>query len=326
MRLLLLLAAAVCALQAQEFDLVIANGHVMDPESGLNAVRNVGIRDGKIAAISAMQLVGRDSIPARNLIVAPGFIEIGDFAAADVRAGVTTVLDLDRGAASAIGWYHDHTGKSLVNFGVSAGYGAARAAAVRGETAGGSELKLAFDSLRESLQAGALGIGAGFSANQDIPRQEIFTLFSLAAERKAPVYLRLRGGDPLAALQEAIADAAATGASVRILNLDVSAGRQTGLALQMIDGAHRHGVDIEAAAKPELNPTLMEALRARSFAVAERLRLPGKGRIKEGADADLIVFSPDKPEAMRHVIVSGVPVVRDSELRNGIHPGKAIRR
>ena len=41
----------VASAQAESYDLVIANGRVMDPESGLDAVRNVGIRGGKIAAI-----------------------------------------------------------------------------------------------------------------------------------------------------------------------------------------------------------------------------------------------------------------------------------
>ena len=45
--------ALACAAWAQEFDMVIANGRVMDPASGLDAVRHIGIRGGKIAAISA---------------------------------------------------------------------------------------------------------------------------------------------------------------------------------------------------------------------------------------------------------------------------------
>src|SRR4051794_19091888 len=50
---LLLLTAA---LHAQTYDLVIANGRVMDPASGLDAVRYVAVQDGKIAAISATAL------------------------------------------------------------------------------------------------------------------------------------------------------------------------------------------------------------------------------------------------------------------------------
>src|SRR5690348_5970919 len=68
--------AAALACQAQKFDLVIANGHVMDPESGLDAVRNVGITAGKIRAVSARPLSGRQTIDARGLVVSPGFIDI----------------------------------------------------------------------------------------------------------------------------------------------------------------------------------------------------------------------------------------------------------
>jgi urease alpha subunit len=58
------------------FDLVIENGRVMDPESGLDAVRNVGIRDGRIREISAAPLPGKKTLDARGLVVAPGFIDL----------------------------------------------------------------------------------------------------------------------------------------------------------------------------------------------------------------------------------------------------------
>ncbi|SPF46870.1 hypothetical protein SBA4_360017 [Candidatus Sulfopaludibacter sp. SbA4] len=46
MRLLLALLA-VSSLSAQQYDLVLANGHVMDPASGTDAVRHIGIRGGR---------------------------------------------------------------------------------------------------------------------------------------------------------------------------------------------------------------------------------------------------------------------------------------
>src|SRR5260370_25873042 len=58
------------------YDTIIINGRVMDPESGLNAVRNVGIRAGKIAAISSVTLKGAATIDAKGLVVAPGFIDM----------------------------------------------------------------------------------------------------------------------------------------------------------------------------------------------------------------------------------------------------------
>src|SRR5580698_1835084 len=61
---------------AQQYDLVLEGGRVMDPETGLDAVRNVGIRDGKIVRVSSEALLGRRVIHASGLVVAPGFIDL----------------------------------------------------------------------------------------------------------------------------------------------------------------------------------------------------------------------------------------------------------
>ena len=61
---------------AESYDLVIANGRVMDPESGLDAQRTIGIRGGKIAKISTGPLAGKQTIVAKGLVVAPGFIDL----------------------------------------------------------------------------------------------------------------------------------------------------------------------------------------------------------------------------------------------------------
>ncbi|HEY6552153.1 MAG TPA: hypothetical protein VI669_02305, partial [Vicinamibacteria bacterium] len=47
------------------YDLVILGGRVMDPASGLDAVRAVGITGGTIRAVSAQPLQGRDTLDAR---------------------------------------------------------------------------------------------------------------------------------------------------------------------------------------------------------------------------------------------------------------------
>jgi len=63
---------AVVPAQAQDYDLVILNGRVMDPESGLDAVRNVGIKNGKILDITATKIKGKETIVASGHVVAPG--------------------------------------------------------------------------------------------------------------------------------------------------------------------------------------------------------------------------------------------------------------
>src|SRR5262245_45283098 len=76
----LLAAASPFAWRAAQpparYDLVIANGRVMDPESGLDAVRHVGIRAGKIEAISDTPLAGTRVIDATSHVVAPGFVDL----------------------------------------------------------------------------------------------------------------------------------------------------------------------------------------------------------------------------------------------------------
>src|ERR1700722_4573644 len=110
MRLLILMLGLVCAAGAQEFDLVVANGRVMDPASGLDAVRQIGIRGGKVAAISAAALHGRTVLDAKGLVVAPGFIDLHShgqtpenyrFKAMD---GVTTALEMEVGVSPVSTW------------------------------------------------------------------------------------------------------------------------------------------------------------------------------------------------------------------------------
>ena len=119
---------------AQDFDVVIANGRVTDPASGLEAVRNVGIRNGKIAAISTDALHGRTVLDATGLVVAPGFIDLHShgqtpenyrYKAMD---GVTTALEMEVGVSPVPAWYAAREGKSLVNFGATSGHLPARMA------------------------------------------------------------------------------------------------------------------------------------------------------------------------------------------------------
>ncbi len=75
-----LAAAALCAalLEAQpsRFELVLRGGRVMDPASGLDDVRNVAIRDGRIATISRRTLDAPGVLDVTGLVVAPGFIDL----------------------------------------------------------------------------------------------------------------------------------------------------------------------------------------------------------------------------------------------------------
>ncbi|UCE90095.1 MAG: D-glutamate deacylase, partial [Pseudomonadota bacterium] len=73
--MVILCGLAVHPVQAKDYDLVILNGRVMDPESKLDAVRNVGIKDGKITKITKKKISGKQTINAKGHVVAPGFID-----------------------------------------------------------------------------------------------------------------------------------------------------------------------------------------------------------------------------------------------------------
>jgi len=128
--LLALSATMVCA---QQYDVVLQGGRVMDPETGADAVRNVGIRDGKIARISSEGLSGRRIVHAAGLIVAPGFIDLHqhgqDLPSERVKAldGVTTALELEIGAPDVAEFLKTKQGHSLIHYGTSASHVAARA-------------------------------------------------------------------------------------------------------------------------------------------------------------------------------------------------------
>src|SRR6056300_293373 len=132
--LLLLVCFFVCSsAYAADYDLVILNGRVMDPETMMDAVRNVGVKDGKIAAITTEKIRGKETINARDHVVAPGFIdthshtvvtEIGQ--KIHLRDGVTTALELEAGVYPVGLWYDSWEGRGQVNYGATASFIGAR--------------------------------------------------------------------------------------------------------------------------------------------------------------------------------------------------------
>jgi len=67
---------AWAATGAEDFDLVILNGRVKDPETMYDAVANVGVKDGRVAVITKDKITGKETIDATGHVVAPGFIDI----------------------------------------------------------------------------------------------------------------------------------------------------------------------------------------------------------------------------------------------------------
>ncbi|MEP7337815.1 MAG: amidohydrolase family protein [Acidobacteriota bacterium] len=262
------------AQSAAEFDIVLAGGRVMDPESNLDAVRNVGIRGGKIAAISTKPMRGRTVVDVKGLVVAPGFIDLHSHGQDDenyrykARDGVTTALEMEVGASPVAAWYAEREGKALINFGATVGHIPARMAIFKDTgawlprdaaitTRATAEQNRQIKSLiQQGLDEGALGVGFGIAYVPATRRDEIFEIFQLAAERKVTCFVHARShgtvepGSAMEAFQEVIADAAGTGASLHIVHVTSTGLRQTPVCLQMIEGARKRGVDVTTEAYP----------------------------------------------------------------------------
>src|SRR5262245_14924722 len=191
------------------YDLVIRGGRVMDPETGLDAVRDVGIRGGEIARISETPLEGGRVLQAKGLVVAPGFIDLHqhhhDAESYRLKAldGVTTALELEIGSASVARFLGERRGRSLVHYGTSASHPAQRVAVLGAPMPDGALVPTAGpataaaaqreqvtrlgQALGAELDAGGLGIGMGLAYTPGATRGEVIEMFRLAAERRVPV-------------------------------------------------------------------------------------------------------------------------------------------
>ena len=136
--LALALACSLPATWAAAYDVVITGGRVMDPQTGFDEVANVGIRGDRIVRISSEGLRGATEIDARNLVVAPGFIDTHVHGQTRfgsklmLRDGVTTTLDLEVGGVNVGAWYAARKGRWQTNYGVSASHEFARMAVLDG--------------------------------------------------------------------------------------------------------------------------------------------------------------------------------------------------
>jgi dihydroorotase len=95
----------------------------------------------------------------------------------------------------------------------------------------------------------------GITYTPGADHQEIFTVFELAARSGVPVFVHIRqarhmGGDPLAPLQEVLANAAATGASLHVVHINSSLDESVRTAMEMIRGARARGVDVTTESYP----------------------------------------------------------------------------
>ena len=269
------------------YDIVLSGGRVMDPETGFDAVRNVGVRGGEIAAVSEDPLSGEIVLDVAGLVVAPGFIDLhahgqsnraNEFQARD---GVTTALELESGVALPAVYLARRARGAILNYGAAVSHMSvrtrampARADAVRQALAfadddpGRALRELAsvgsaarydpvlpedYGALRAALSSGladgALGIGMAHQYYPGATHEEILEVFRFAGEESVTIHTHVREMS-IAAMQEVLANAVATGAPLHIVHVNSSSLWRIGPVLDLIGGIRSRGVDVTTEAYP----------------------------------------------------------------------------
>jgi len=255
---------------AADFDVVILNGRVMDPESRLDAVRNVGIRNQKIEAVTSKPIKGRTTIDAKGLVVAPGFIDLHQHGQipenyrAQAMDGVTSALELEAGVPDIQAWYAERAGKTIVNYGASIGHIRVRMKVMndpgdflpRGvaihKVASEDELQQIAQQLEQGLKQGAVAVGFSTAYTPGATAWETLEVFRIAAKYKASVHVHLRSArdKSLESINEVLGPAAVTGAALHIVHLNSSGTQFTPQLLSIIAEARSHGMDVTTECYP----------------------------------------------------------------------------
>ena len=254
----------------QSYDLAIVGGRVIDPETGLDAVRNVGVRGDLIATVTADPVDAMTIIDGRGLVVAPGLIDIlasptveDEGAIFKVFDGVTSVVSMHGGPVDPVRWYEARINAgSYHHFGTTVGHGALRTAVGvtdRYTAATPQQVESMVRLARGALTEGAVGIGFGVAYVPGASRLEVLKLFELGASEGVPSHLHIRHFGPvpasnssLDAVEEVIAAATVTGASAQIVHIGSMVGDPADMnaALWMIAGARERGIDVMADVYP----------------------------------------------------------------------------
>ncbi len=246
----------------------------MDPESGLDGVRNVGITDGRITAVSEGPLDGRRTIDASGLVVSSGFIDMHSHGqdaenyAVQAQDGVTSCLELEVGAADIDAWYGEREGNALVNYGASAGHIPVRmkvipdpgnivpiADAAYRQATDAEQAEILAD-IERGLQRGALAVGFGIAYTIAASRWEILEVFRVAAKYDAACHVHMRGSgligpmDAIEGMEEILAASAITGARLHLVHISSTGRQAVPHLLQMIEEARAKGMDVTTECYP----------------------------------------------------------------------------
>jgi dihydroorotase len=276
--LLLLLAVPLFVGCQTQYDVVIANGRVIDPESGLDGVRNIGINGSTIAAISEGSLAGKRVIDAAGHVVSPGFIDLHQHGqapanyAAHVRDGITTSLELELGVENIDAWYAERAGSQIINYGASISHPYSRQIAMTGSNPGltgdallraatPEEIEKTAALIANGLEQGAVAVGFGVAYSPGATREELIEMFKTAAKYNASGHVHMRATpNDFSNLEELLEASKVSGAPLHVVHINSSGAERAGQYLEKIAAAQKDGIDVTTECYPyNRGSTLIEA-------------------------------------------------------------------
>jgi N-acyl-D-glutamate deacylase len=268
----------------QEYDIVINGGRVIDPESNLDAVRHLGIKDGQIAIVSESPLNGQKVVNAKGLIVAPGFIDFhahGQNIASDrMQAfdGVTTALELESGILPIGEWYaNQEKARRVVNYGASAAWTYARVSALENlepeptlfwfqdayalthwvnDVATEDQQKRILEMIEQGVKEGSIGVGLNSGYAPGYGYKEVLAVHQLAAKYGVPTFTHIRNlsrvdpGSSIQAYGELISFATGAGSHVHVCHLNSTSLTDITIAARILRDAQKRGAKITVEAYP----------------------------------------------------------------------------
>ena len=265
-----LLVVALSSCGSVTYDLVIQGGRVMDPETGLDAVRNVGIQGDEIVAITEDEIVGAETLDAEGRVVAPGFVDLhqhGDSQEvyrAKIHDGVTSALELELGVEDIAAWYTEREHKSPLNFGATISHVDSRRLAMGGKL---SKSRLSgewvakpltpeqivglTERLTKGLEQGAVGIGMLIAYTPGATAEEIEAVFDVASKSNAACYVHMRtNAQDVSNLEEVLTPARRYGTQLHIVHLNSSGRDRAPAYLAGIRKAQVEGIDVTTECYP----------------------------------------------------------------------------
>jgi N-acyl-D-aspartate/D-glutamate deacylase len=263
---------------------VLRGGRVIDPESGLDAVRDVAVAAGRVTEIgSGLPPAARADVDVTGLVVTAGFVDlhshVNGIAGLRLQAmdGVTTALELEAGVTPVAAAYRNAAAEGRpVNYGFATSWALARMEAVAGISLDGrlstflaniaspawqraatpGQIAAMLGRLSADLADGALGIGvlAGYAPATD--PAEYLRVAGLAAEAGVPAFTHAR--DMIEMVPDAVIDGAEeivraageTGAQMHYCHVNSTSQRHIGRVLDLIGRAQAAGARVTTEAYP----------------------------------------------------------------------------